>query len=120
MLHTLFECGITKIQDLERYIKDDVVRHGSRLTDLEKKLVNAYREATTVDVLDDDALFGEDEESETPFAMGLGGFSEAFDEDFFGLKELGIAAELGLSSLSIPKRLLKGKREAGGTAQYVD
>jgi transcriptional activator SPT7 len=31
-----------------------------------------------------------------------------------GLRELGIAAELGLSSLSIPKRLLKGKRNAKG------
>jgi hypothetical protein len=31
-----------------------------------------------------------------------------------GLRELGIASELGLSSLSIPKRLLKGKRNAKG------
>jgi hypothetical protein len=31
-----------------------------------------------------------------------------------GLRELGIAAELGLPSLSIPKRLLKGKRNAKG------
>lgn len=122
-MHTLFESGITKIQDLERYIKDDVIRHGSRLADLEKKLVNAYHEATSIDVLDDDALFGpgsEDEESETPFAMGLGGFSEAFDEDFLGLRELGIAAELGLSSLNVPKRLLKGKRGGGtGATKYV-
>ena len=123
-MHTLFESGITKIQDLERYIKDDVIRHGSRLADLEKKLVNAYREATSVDILDDDALFGvgsEDEEAEAPFAMGLGGFSEAFDEDFLGLRELGIAAELGLSTLSIPKRLLKGKPGGGtGATKYVD
>ncbi|KAF8132050.1 hypothetical protein EV363DRAFT_1449731 [Boletus edulis] len=122
ILHTLFESGITKIQDLERYIKDDVIRHGARLTDLEKKLVNAFREATFVDVLDDDALFGagsEDEESETTFAMGLGGFSEAFDEDFLGLRELGIAAESGLSSLTIPKKLLKGKRGGGTGATKV-
>jgi transcriptional activator SPT7 len=51
ILHTLFESGITKIQDLERYIKDDVVRHGSRLVDLEKKLVGAYREAVGPSVL---------------------------------------------------------------------
>ena len=31
-----------------------------------------------------------------------------------GLRELGIAAELGLPSLSVPKRLLKGKRNAKG------
>lgn len=52
--------------------------------------------------------------------MGLGGFSEAFDEDFLGLRELGIAAELGLSSLSVPKRLLKGKPSGGtGATKYV-
>lgn len=93
--------------------------------DLEKKLVGAYREATTVEVLDDDALFGtaagsDDEESESTFAMGLGGFSDAFGEDFLGLKELGIAAEFGLSSLSVPKKLLRGKKGArSGVAMYV-
>ncbi|KAF9235279.1 hypothetical protein BU15DRAFT_89630 [Melanogaster broomeanus] len=123
ILHTLFESGTTKIQDLERYIKDDVIRHGARLVDLEKKLVGAYHEATSVDVLDDDALFGsgsEDEQSESAFTMGLGGFSEALSEDFLGLKELGIAAEFGLSSLRIPKRLLKGKQGGvSGAAKYV-
>ena len=47
MLHTLFESGITQIDDLERYIKDDVLRYGGRLTELEKKLGNAYREAVS-------------------------------------------------------------------------
>ena len=44
-MHTLFESGITRINDLERYVKDDVVRYGGRLAELEKKLANAYREA---------------------------------------------------------------------------
>ncbi|KAG0701178.1 hypothetical protein DFH29DRAFT_990202 [Suillus ampliporus] len=114
ILHTLFESGVTRIQDLERYIKDDIVRHGSRLVDLEKKLVGAYREATQVEVLDDDALFAgeDDEEDESAFVMG--GFSDSLGDDFLGLRELGIAAELGLSSLTIPKKLLKGKSR--GTA----
>lgn len=30
--------------------------------------------------------------------------------DYFGLRELGIADEFGMSSLTIPKRLLKGKK----------
>ena len=47
ILHTLFESGVTRIYDLERYIKDDVVRYGGRLTELEKKLANAYREAVS-------------------------------------------------------------------------
>jgi transcriptional activator SPT7 len=34
-------------------------------------------------------------------------------EDYLGLRELGIAAEFGMSSLSIPKKLLRGKRRVG-------
>ncbi|KAH9851132.1 hypothetical protein C2E23DRAFT_832648 [Lenzites betulinus] len=108
ILHTLFESGITQISDLERYIKDDVVRYGGRLADIEKKLGNVYREATTEEAWDDDALFRmENEEEDGEFVMG--NFAESFGEDFLGLKELGIADEFGLASLSIPKRLLKGK-----------
>lgn len=44
ILHTLFESGSSKIQDLERYIFDDVERYGLRLSELEKKIVGAYRE----------------------------------------------------------------------------
>jgi transcriptional activator SPT7 len=109
ILHTLFESGTTKIQDLERYIKDDVVRYGSRLGDLEKKLVGAYREATAVEALDDDALFGNEEDEEEDGAFVMGNFADALGDDFLGLRELGIAAEFGMSSLSIPKKLLKGK-----------
>lgn len=43
--HTLFESGITRAVDLERYIQDDVVRYGGRIVELEKKLQNAYHEA---------------------------------------------------------------------------
>ncbi|KAG1906739.1 uncharacterized protein F5891DRAFT_1182151 [Suillus fuscotomentosus] len=72
ILHTLFESGVTRIQDLERYIKDNVVRHELRLVDLEKKLVGAYRETvkTQVEILNDDALFaGEDDESYGSLAL---------------------------------------------------
>ena len=48
ILHTLFESGTTRIGELERYIRDDVVRYGTRLTDLEKKLATAYGEAVCV------------------------------------------------------------------------
>ena len=39
-----------------------------------------------------------------------GNFAEPVGDDFFGLKELGIADEFGLSSLTVPKRLLKGRK----------
>ncbi|KAJ8488105.1 hypothetical protein ONZ45_g14087 [Pleurotus djamor] len=111
ILHTLFESGTAQIQDLERYVSDDIERYGTRLGDLEKKLVGAYREVTAVEVPEDEGLFEEDEEEGG--ALVLGNFADAFGEDFFGLRELGIAAEYGLSSLTIPKRLFKGKKGDG-------
>ncbi|KAJ3759635.1 hypothetical protein EV360DRAFT_19555, partial [Lentinula raphanica] len=109
ILHTLFESGISEIQDLERYVADDIERYGSRLTDLEKKLVGAYREVTSVEALEDEGLFDEEEEDETS-ALALGEFADTLGVDYFGLRELGIADEFGMSSLTIPKRLLKGKK----------
>lgn len=63
------------MQDLERYIKDDVERYGARLGDLEKKLVGAYRETVTklvdnssqtaVEEGEEEGLFDEEEEEET-------------------------------------------------------
>ena len=51
----------------------------------------------------------------------MGNFADSFGEDFLGLRELGIAAEFGLSSLSIPKKLLKGKNKGNkeGPLAYV-
>jgi len=49
----------------------------------------------------------------------MGTFADALGEDVLGLRELGIAQELGLSSLSIPKRLLKGKKDVSGNVMYV-
>lgn len=48
ILHTLFESGSSKVQDLERYISDDIERYGSRLGELEKKMVSAYRETVSI------------------------------------------------------------------------
>ncbi|KAF9783848.1 hypothetical protein BJ322DRAFT_1007972 [Thelephora terrestris] len=116
ILHTLFESGITRVGDLERYIQDDVVRYGGRLSELGKKLDNAYQEITNEGgFLDDDALFGDEiEGDENPFVMG--GFADMVGEDFLGLR--GIASELGISSLSVPKKLLrpKGGRMGAGSS----
>ncbi|KAI0800213.1 hypothetical protein C8Q74DRAFT_1363991 [Fomes fomentarius] len=113
ILHTLFESGVTRINDLERYVKDDVIRYGGRLSELEKKLANAYREATTEEAWDDEALFRMEGDSEEEGEFVMGNFADSYGDDFLGLKELGIADEFGLSSLSVPKRLLKGKGKGG-------
>ncbi|KAF5355103.1 hypothetical protein D9756_005773 [Leucocoprinus leucothites] len=117
ILHTLFESGNSKVQDLERYVRDDVERYSSRLNELEKKIVGAYRETTAGETLEDEGLFMEEDEEETG-ALAIGDFADMLGEDYLGLRELGIAAEFGMSSLSIPKKLLKGKKNQnkGGPA----
>ncbi|KAK1231020.1 Transcriptional activator spt7 [Marasmius sp. AFHP31] len=110
ILHTLFESGASKVQDLERYITDDVERYGSRLGDLEKKLVGAYREATADTVIDEGEFFADDSEDEDN-QLAFGGFAESLGMDYFGLRELGIADELNLTNVTVPKRLLKGKKK---------
>jgi transcriptional activator SPT7 len=71
ILHSLFESGVSRIQGLERYITDDVARHGNRLNELEKKITNVYQEFTSSEAIDDDALFAneDDEEEESAFVM---------------------------------------------------
>ncbi|KAH8979007.1 hypothetical protein EDB86DRAFT_3148799 [Lactarius hatsudake] len=114
ILHSLFESSISRIQNLERYITDNIMRHRNRLNDLEKKIVNVYQEFTSAKAIDDDTLFAnkDNEEEESTFVMGQ--FTDDIGKDFLGLRELGIAAEFSLSSLSIPKWLLKGKKNAKG------
>ncbi|TEB37911.1 hypothetical protein FA13DRAFT_1725533 [Coprinellus micaceus] len=136
ILHTLFESGVSKVAELERFITDDVERYGTRLLELEKKLVNAYRETTAGDILEEEGLFDEDEEEEagaltlyvallhsfyfsyntrSPFPAAT--FADSLGEDYLGLRELGIAQEFGLSTLSIPKSLLRRKKANAKLAQ---
>ncbi|KAF8999060.1 hypothetical protein BDQ17DRAFT_1427970 [Cyathus striatus] len=116
ILHALFESGTSRIQDLERYIWDDVERHGARMGELEKKLGGALREAVAGEVVEDEGLFDEEDEEETGALTTCGEFADVLGEDFFGLRELGIADELGISNLSIPKKLWKRKKAKAVTA----
>ncbi|EJD40346.1 hypothetical protein AURDEDRAFT_187007 [Auricularia subglabra TFB-10046 SS5] len=105
LLHTLFESGTTQVSDLEKYVKDDIVRYGGRLGELERKLENAYREVTAVAT---DEMGEFDEESED---LVFGNFPTELDgEDFFGFKAMGLDKELGLASLSVPMRLWNAKK----------
>ncbi|KAH7099858.1 hypothetical protein BKA62DRAFT_831355 [Auriculariales sp. MPI-PUGE-AT-0066] len=107
LLHTLFEHGIPDIAELEKYITDDVVRYGSRLSDNQRKLENAYRDLTTVTAEELGDLDAEGED----FVFGNFG-DELGGEDFFGFKAMGLDKELGLQSLSVPTRLWNAKKAA--------
>jgi len=62
---------VSRIAALDKYISDDIRRHGNRLSELEKKITNVYQEFTATEALDDDALFGneDDEEEDNAFVM---------------------------------------------------
>jgi transcriptional activator SPT7 len=50
------------------------------------------------------------------FFFCSGNFADAIGDDFLGLRELGIADELGMTSLTIPRRLLRGKKDRAAAA----
>lgn len=62
---------MSRIAALDKYIGDDIQRHGNRLSELEKKITNVYQEFTATEALDDDTLFAneDDEEEESAFVM---------------------------------------------------
>jgi transcriptional activator SPT7 len=72
----MFENGVPSVSDLEMYIKDDIVRQGVRLQDMDKKLNSALQELVSVvhpccllsahilqqiqnETVDDDVVFGD-------------------------------------------------------------
>lgn len=90
------------------------------------------------ELLEDEGLFEEEEDDETSalamyvscvyyfpvnsltvFSLRSGDFADVLGEDYLGLRALGIAAEFGLSNLSIPKKLLKGKKGQNKPTAFV-
>ncbi|KAG8920261.1 Transcriptional activator spt7 [Tulasnella sp. 417] len=108
ILHTLFENGTMEVQELERYIKEDVERYGNKITELEKKLSQAYREVEIGPI--DDALASDRD------ALVAGGWGDDLGIDMLGFKEMGLEAELGITAGAIPMRLFWGKKRAGAAA----
>ncbi|KAG8996893.1 Transcriptional activator spt7 [Tulasnella sp. 427] len=108
LLHTLFENGTMEVQELERYIKEDVERYGNKITELEKKLSQAYREVELGPI--DDALASDRD------ALVAGGWGDDLGIDMLGFKEMGLEAELGITAGAIPMRLFWGKKRNGAAA----
>ncbi len=67
ILHTLHESGTPDVHSLENYIKNDVERYGTKMTDLLRKLRSSYREqfnmSTERGVIEDEALFADNGEA---------------------------------------------------------
>lgn len=108
VLHTLFENGGMDVRSLESYIVDDVLRYGSKMSDLLRKLQASYRDTlnTTNLTMEDEAYFAENAEGNNDQIMS-GTFAQEMGDDFFGFKEMGLDKELGLdmSRLVVPSKL---------------
>lgn len=61
-----------EVQELERYIKEDVERYGNKITELEKKLSQAYREVEVGPI--DDALASDRDALVAYVALDLNNF----------------------------------------------
>ncbi|KAG0151063.1 hypothetical protein CROQUDRAFT_668155 [Cronartium quercuum f. sp. fusiforme G11] len=109
---TLRASGISGLDPLEAHVKDDVEKYGNKLKELFRKVEAGYGPAgLAVKAFGDDDLFARDGE-----ALLTGEFTNELGEDFFGLRELGLDAELGMSALKIPSRLFHGRPADGAEA----
>ena len=93
------------LEALETYVTHDIGRYGQRLKEWLSKLQNTMREQLQYlgGTVEDTDLLARDGE-----ALMLGHFAAGLGDDFFGFKELGLEAELGMQHLSVPSRLFFG------------
>ncbi|WVQ71731.1 hypothetical protein IAR50_001272 [Cryptococcus sp. DSM 104548] len=106
ILHALHENGQVQTRDIETHIKDDIQREDVKIKEMHKKMRQAFYEVTSAPVIEDDQMFADDGEM-----LLDGNFAEELGEDFLGLRELGIAGENGMSSLSVPQSLFYGRKK---------
>lgn len=106
--HTLFEVGIPSLNDLEDYVVEEIDTKSEKIVALHdrlRKFLNDFIQGTVEGDGTDQDLFDENNRD----AFVAGNFGDETGEDFFGFKELGLDKEFGMSSLSVPLRLLQGR-----------
>ena len=107
ILHSLQDNG-ADLEALDSYVTEDIERTGTRLSkthdSMKSHLAELLRPALTDAGPDGSNAFNDDSEQ----FVG-GDFAEELGEDFFGFKELGLDAEFGGASLSVPLHLLKSR-----------
>lgn len=116
ILHTLYATSSMGVKDLDKYMNEDIPRAQSRLDELKRKLEASWEERVAFGeqrlVSEEDArYFGEESED-----LMAGNLPSALDDDFFGFKALGLDAELGMTNLSVPSRLMRPRIQRPKTA----
>ncbi|KXT16437.1 hypothetical protein AC579_5126 [Pseudocercospora musae] len=116
VLHTLDENGMD-LEALESYIRDDVERQGSKLTIMHERMKSHLADLLRPALGDHAGADGVGAFNDGSEQFVGGDFAEDLDEDFFGFRELGLADEFGLESLSVPLHLLQNRMHAQYQAQ---
>ena len=115
VLHSLQDSGCD-LESIEAYVSEDIDRTSSRVASMHERmkahLADLLRPALTDAGPDGSNAFNDGSEQ----FVG-GDFAEELGEDFFGFKELGLDAEFGMASLSVPLHLLQNRMHSQNQAQ---
>ena len=115
VLHSLQDKGCD-LESLDAYVSEDIDRTGNRIATMHDRmkahLADLLRPALTDAGPDGSNAFNDGSEQ----FVG-GDFAEELGEDFFGFKELGLDAEFGMGSLSVPLHLLQNRMHSASQAQ---
>ncbi|KAI5361576.1 putative bromodomain, histone-fold, Bromodomain-like superfamily, transcriptional activator Spt7 [Septoria linicola] len=116
VLHTLDENGVD-IESLESWVKDDVERQGNKLGVMHDRMKSHLADLLRPALGDHAGADGVGAFNDGSEQFVGGDFAEDLDEDFFGFRELGLAEEFGLETLSVPLHLLQNRMHAQYQAQ---
>lgn len=116
VLHSLFEYGLD-VEALETYVKDDVERLGTKLGVVHDRMRSHLADLLRPALGDNAGQDGVGAFQDGSEQFVGGDFAEDLDEDFFGFRELGLAQELGLETLSVPLHLLQNRMHSAYQAQ---
>lgn len=103
MTGSLEQMGLTRLSQLTKYISDDVLRQGRRLSTFRSRLNNMLIEILRPEV----DKYRDEQFQDNSEQFVLGEFSNELGDDYFGFKDLGINDELGMSSIAVPFHLLQ-------------
>ncbi|TKA64861.1 hypothetical protein B0A55_10011 [Friedmanniomyces simplex] len=116
-LHALHENGLD-LEALEAYVKDDVERLGTKLGVVHDRMRSHLADLLRPALGEQAGADGVGAFHDGSEQFVGGDFAEDLDEDFFGFRELGLAAELGLESMSVPLHLLQNRMQSAFQAQH--
>ncbi|KAK5108651.1 hypothetical protein LTR62_008142 [Meristemomyces frigidus] len=117
VLHTMHEQGV-ELDALEAYVGDDVERLSTKLGVVHERMKSHLADLLRPALGDHAGADGVGAFQDGSEQFVGGDFAEDLDEDFFGFRELGLAAEFGLENMSVPLHLLQNRMHTAYQAQH--